>query len=162
MDAHHPVRRLESRGRTRTKGLVSEDGHLANVYFEQVGGKWRAGVLDLERIVPMSEGFTRRLGPDGLFALREMQRSPGLHCGVYRNSILSLKGSTLPADAAERLAAGRHIYPDPEFFMAKMLEYKWMIRYDRSTGRWMDSVLEMDVVADYFPAIRRHIDVDFR
>ena len=67
--------------------------------------------------------------------------------------------SILPPNAHEALKIGMHVYPNPDFFMEKVLEYKWFIRYDRKNKVWLDSVLEMDVVEEYFPDIRKHVDM---
>ena len=140
-------------------GLVCEDCHLQNIYFQRVGDKWQAGLLDFDRIVPMSEDFTRLLSEGEIISFQSMQNSAGMHTSRYKNAIWSMKEGILPPNADEALELGMHVYPNPNFFMEKVLEYKWFIRYDREKKIWLDSVLEMDVVEEYFPDIRKHVDV---
>jgi len=90
-----------------------------------------------------------------------LQDSPGIETSFYRNSIHSMAGQRLPPGAGYALRdLGKHVYPDAEFFMQKILEYKWFIRYDREGARWLDSVLEVEVVEEFFPELRQHVDPD--
>jgi len=142
-------------------GLIWEDAHLGNLYFFREGPTWRAGILDLDRVVPFDVDV--RSTPMGSQAevFWNLQDSPGIETSFYRNSIHSMAGQRLPPGAGYALRdLGKHVYPDAEFFMQKILEYKWFIRYDREGARWLDSVLEVEVVEEFFPELRQHVDPD--
>ena len=72
---------FEASARIQEAGFSWFDGHIGNWYFKKVNGKWKAGVLDPDGIVPFGKA-NRRVGK--LTAWNEILSFE--HCGSLSNS----------------------------------------------------------------------------
>jgi hypothetical protein len=140
-------------------GIAAEDLHIANVYFERVGLRWEAGIVDLDYIGPWArlEDFAEDLD----FRVRAVEGFPD----DRDRRPVSLRGPTLSdveRQADRRRAAGaERLYPDADFFAEKTLERKWYVTYLREERRWVSNIVDVELMEEYYPNFRRHVDVDF-
>lgn len=128
-------------------GLIWEDCHLGNLYFtKDQAGKWAAGILDQDRLIP----FTERRG--------EM----GLHIGVTETNpikINSLANSPKMSTYDKRYLLAEvwkeHgiFFASAEFFMEKMFEHKDWLFYNVRTRRYEQRFLDPKIVIEKFPRL---------
>jgi hypothetical protein len=132
--------------------LIAEDLHLDNVYFVRKGLTWEAGVLDLESVGRWNED----LGDYRLTAqVLAIEHARGQR---MRDVLPSMAGRDYAPDIQILIQRGAtRVYPDADFFMEKMLEYKWYIRYLPAEQRWVGSILDLDVVEEFYPNFRSHV-----
>ncbi|MCH8218704.1 MAG: hypothetical protein IH892_18255, partial [Planctomycetes bacterium] len=151
-----------SEAKDGVRGLVWEDAHLENVYFRQTGmHKWEAGILDQDRIMPFGADLPQthpmyQVKTDLMDTIPVMPYSGNM-------KIFSLVDQVKrPYDVQTMvIQQNGHIWPDARFFMEKMLENKNFLIFDPSTKIWSSRILDMDIVEDFFPAIREHVAYDF-
>ena len=136
--------------------LVWEDAHLENICFKQVGARWEAMILDQDRI-----GLWNNLKsePSVLARVRDIEARPSANPLRIR----SLRNFKVPDNYEQLSAMGKGIFPSADFFMEKMLEYGGRyIRYNTETKQFEGILLDMKIVeeAEFFPNIRKHVDID--
>lgn len=134
------------------KGLVWTDAHIENIYFEQIGGKWTAGVLDSDMIVKFGE---REANDFVMARLRKFELMPeraGIHSRSFDDALFTKFGSEAGLVSSER------IYPSASYFMMKMLE-RGYIRYSPISG-WHGVKIHPDEVEKYFKGFRNEVTGD--
>jgi hypothetical protein len=133
--------------------LAAEDLHLDNVYFVRQGLGWEAGILDLEYIGPWRQ--LPDVDPELAIKVLNIEQLSGKRMPVL---LPSMAGKDYSAELRMLAEAGEErFYPDADFFMEKMLEYKWYIRYLPAEKRWIGSMVDLDIVQEYFPNFRQHV-----
>ena len=151
-----------SEAKDGARGLIWEDAHLENVYFRQTGPhKWEAGILDQDRIMTFGADLSKT---HPMYQLK-VGLVDGIPIYPYSGNmkIFSLVDQVKrPYDIQSMvIKQNGHIWPDARFFMEKMLENKNFLVFDPSTKTWSSKILDMDIVEDFFPAIREHAGYDF-
>jgi hypothetical protein len=102
-------------------GLIWLDGHLYNVFFEKVGGVWRAGVLDQDFITNFSA-----LGGDT----------------VYDNYLLYLRTHPAMLKSLSAGMPGDLRYTTARSVMHKMLEHKGWLGFDQEARTLQKKLLD--------------------
>jgi hypothetical protein len=137
------------------KGLAWEDCHLGNIYFSRKGNQLVAGILDTDRIIKFSERNGRMgawfdwveteiaLGSPGKLGVRSMHNVTGAN---YGDDV---------AKAMNHFVANPGPYwPDQEFFMQKMFEYKGWIFFDETTKEFKPFLLDpKEIQENGFPSL---------
>jgi hypothetical protein len=139
----------------KEKGLIWEDSHLGNIFFVKEGDRWVAGILDQDRIIK----FTDRRGRLGLF-FGLVETWPFI--GDIQNArlkITSLRNAPKPNGyrnawrQTQKFGLDGIFYPDAEFFMEKMFEWKDWIIFDSDENVFHQQFLKPEIVQEKFPRL---------
>jgi hypothetical protein len=128
------------------KGLIWEDAHLGNMYFfKDANGKWVAGVLDQDRIIPFAQRDSmmgRWMSAVELFEMPNKCRS------MYKSQRRFPK-----FDLAWQFARRNPLpqFPDAFYFMEKMFEYKAWVLFDENVGEYQQLFIKPEVIRERFP-----------
>jgi hypothetical protein len=136
-----------------SKGLIWEDGHLGNMYFfKDRNGKWVAGVLDQDRIIPFSLRGKEGEGEMGLWiAWVEAQGMPRKCRSMYK-SLGNIYTVNDPRVATPFFNKNRGpFFPDQFYFMEKMFEYKGWLNFDDFSGEFTSGFLDPEIIREKFP-----------
>ena len=148
MEREHAVAICMLYKRLARAGVVWTDGHLGNIALVEraVDGKplVTARIVDLDHMWRWEDSFLT--GPCSSQRGHIMDAYEfGADCQIE-----SLRGATITADMAEDLAGeGRHIFPNAEFFMMKMLEKHGYVRFIPGKG-WADGTMRLADVLEVF------------
>jgi len=144
--------------------LIWKDGHVGNVYFQRIanasgGEEWVAGILDPDMIIRWDEAA------ESTFLRREIAKP---FSGVPRYGVNSVRIDVDLAYAEEWAAdLHRQVASGPHEFMAKMLEHKGWIRYERHSaeeiaatgapGAFQGGIIPMPIVREHFGDIEQWV-----
>ena len=132
------------------KGLIWWDGAVRNICFVKEGKRTVAKVLDQDFFWEWNKPFTEGIMAKDAHVLTALYTYPPMYGKL---KIRSMAHQKLPETAAALLDKGKHIYPDPEFFMMKMLEAHGYIHFDPQTRQFMSGVLDIKHVKKVFKNI---------
>jgi len=139
--------------------LVWEDGHILNIFLVKDGTRYKAGILDQDRITRFAD-----IHADAGLAyniINQMDAWPEM-CKVE-----SLRYRILPDNSEQILKRRGTLSPDADYFMAKMLEYGSaqggrFIKYNRTTEKFEKTLLDPKIVEEFFPDLKKWVDPDLR
>jgi hypothetical protein len=136
--------------------VIMEDAHIGNFCFVPKGNTWEAMVIDQDRVGRWQNLMEE---PEMFGIVMRLQERPSVE--PFR--IYSLEERIDPDDAIKLIHAqkGQLFWPSADFFMEKVLEFKRYIHYNRKTKEFESFILDMKIVEEFYPHIRRHVDLDF-
>jgi len=148
------------------RGLIWMDGHANNIFFQQVDGVWRAGVLDPDMILRAGEPtlnrhLSLRLAVIETHGPRQLINSLAEDPDRAQWHLMDIvRPSMIPTDLRSTWSARQ--------FMLKMLEHKQWIRfatYDDmarrletgDVGEFIRTRMDPAIVREYFPELEEAV-----
>jgi hypothetical protein len=133
--------------------LVMIDGHAENLFFRLVDGRWQAGILDPDMIVPFRGSPQNAFLNLELILIEFAPASQGIH---------SMARPRVPRPLEAPNQAFPSLYPSAELYMAKMLERKGWVKCVPDSGgglEWRRTRIDLDLIERYFPRFREPVDL---